>query len=424
MQSEGNTQAEYTRQQLLEKLDILIAPENYLSQEGNEPISDQSILDSCLLQMRQAFPFSYTGIYIPDEDQLEFTLTHFWPSKLDTSILEDIVNRHIEGGTFSLALQQNRAIATTRESLNAPLEVLHVLATRSRVLGMFVGVVEDTNFSPDEIELKLLSIIITNCSGALERNGLAQKIAQHQNNLEQQVEQRTLQLQLAKVQAETANRTKSQFLSTMSHELRTPITAVIGFAGTISKLMKKRPVEEEAMIQAAEHAEVISRSANHLSQLINGILDVSKIEAGKMDVETIQFSAKAAIDEVCAIISPLAEEKKLTFEVNYGYPFPKLIQSDPTKLKQILLNLCSNAIKFTSEGTIRLTAGFNNTASLLICSVADEGMGIPESQFERILQPFKQADGSTSRNFGGTGLGLSISKSFAEMLGGGFTSPV
>ncbi len=208
-----------------------------------------------------------------------------------------------------------------------------------------------------------------------------------------------------------ANQAKSRFLANMSHEIRTPLTAIIGYA--------ESALDADQGMQDRVHAlSVIKRSGHHLLSLINDILDFSKIEADEMDIEHISINPFQIFADVEAIAATHAIQKGLRFEVDYQLPLPSEISSDPVRFKQILLNLCSNAVKFTRDGSVTIGVSYLADSNRLQCSVKDTGIGIAAEQLENIFLPFKQADSSTTRHYGGTGLGLSLSKRLATLLGG------
>jgi signal transduction histidine kinase/CheY-like chemotaxis protein len=217
----------------------------------------------------------------------------------------------------------------------------------------------------------------------------------------------------AKAEAEAATAAKSQFLAHMSHEIRTPLTALIGFA----RLLAARSVSESDRLN---YAMIISRNGEHLLSVINSILDLSKIEAGKLTVEHIDCSPAQILSEVASFMRVRAIEAGLEFSVELESPIPAVIRSDPTRLRQSLLNLVSNAIKFTPRGSVRVIGGFDTKTSppRLSIHVKDTGMGMRREQVDTLFQPFEQLDSSMSRKFGGTGLGLAICKRLARALGG------
>jgi signal transduction histidine kinase/ActR/RegA family two-component response regulator len=216
--------------------------------------------------------------------------------------------------------------------------------------------------------------------------------------------------------AEDANRAKSEFLANMSHEIRTPMTAILGF----SDVLLGRLDDEENLSAAT----TIKRNGDYLLELINDILDLSKIEAGKLEVERITCSPGNVVGDVASLMRVRAEAKGLTLQVEYDGAIPETILCDPTRLRQILINLVGNAIKFTETGSVRLLTRLVQSASQpprLQFDVIDTGIGLTAAQAAKLFQPFTQADSSTTRKFGGTGLGLTISKRLSEVLGGDIT---
>ena len=226
------------------------------------------------------------------------------------------------------------------------------------------------------------------------------------------------ELKVAKKAAETANQSKSEFLANMSHEIRTPMTAILGFADLL--LEENLPPAERK-----EHLDTIRHNGKHLLGLINDILDLSKIESGKMIVEHIACSPTSIVDEVVSLMRPRTIEKKLSLDIEYRGPIPETIQTDPVRLRQILINLLGNAVKFTKSGSVRLLVQMldspNAADPRIDFAVIDTGTGMTPEQLASIFKPFAQADTSTTRSHGGTGLGLAISKRFARMLGGDIT---
>jgi signal transduction histidine kinase/DNA-binding NarL/FixJ family response regulator len=240
-----------------------------------------------------------------------------------------------------------------------------------------------------------------------------------------------LDLQAARDAADAANRAKSQFLANMSHEIRTPISAILGYADLL--------LEPRATVSDRhDHLLALRRSGEHLLTLVNDVLDLSKIEAGKMTAERIDTPLCGVLGGVVSIIRGRAAEKGLTLDVEFAGPVPATLRTDPTRLRQILMNLLSNAVKFTEAGGVRVVARLLDQPSAssrgpkesapthdgaprdarLCFDVIDTGIGLTDAQRRDLFQPFTQADASTTRRFGGTGLGLAISKRLAQLLGG------
>lgn len=220
----------------------------------------------------------------------------------------------------------------------------------------------------------------------------------------------------AKLAAEAANRAKSEFLANMSHEIRTPMTAIIGF----SDLLLGGATSEEA----AEACQIIKRNGEHLLHLINDILDLSKIEAGKHNLDLQACCPRQLVSEVIRTMQVRADAKGLRLSVEFGGDIPLEIKTDPVRLRQILVNLLGNAIKFTEMGSVRVVIQRDREfreGERLRFDIVDTGIGIADEHLAMLFQPFSQADTSARRRFGGTGLGLAISRRLARMLGGGIT---
>lgn len=218
------------------------------------------------------------------------------------------------------------------------------------------------------------------------------------------------ELILARNVAESAAKAKSEFLSTISHEIRSPMTAVIGYAD----LLMEPAVPED---QRRDHVSRIRRAGEHLLGVINDLLDASKIEAGAMKVENVPCSVRQIIDDVRGMVEAKAKAANLSLVFEVGGSVPGMIASDPLRLRQILVNLVSNAVKFTSQGSVAVRVDLADESTLR-ARVEDTGIGMSPEQVDKLFKAFTQADSSTSRRFGGTGLGLTISRNLARLMGG------
>jgi signal transduction histidine kinase/ActR/RegA family two-component response regulator len=218
-------------------------------------------------------------------------------------------------------------------------------------------------------------------------------------------------LNAAKEEAERANQAKSAFLANMSHEIRSPLGAILGFADLMAS-------PETSRDEIETYANVVVRNSQHLLRIIDDILDLSKVEAGKVEIENIPFSIAELLTDFSSLLGLKARDKGITFTTKALNPIPEVIIADPTRLRQILSNVVGDALKFTEQGSVEMTVAYRK--GLLEFKVTDTGIGLTTEQASKLFQPFQQADASVTRKFGGTGLGLVLTRALAQAMGGDF----
>ncbi|MBF0416691.1 MAG: response regulator [Magnetococcales bacterium] len=343
---------------------------------------------------------SSLALYLYDETTPSFNLVAQLPPRTDMLAVWSCPNASMECTTCLIALQEfNREMDVCGAGLHGKIDFCQPFHSDSQLLGAMRLIFSEKDvFSVFEHSIfasigKVLSYII----------------------IRARIDQA---LQESQERAEAANRAKSEFLANMSHEIRSPLNAIIG----MTDLVLSTPLSREEMLV---NLEIVRSSSHALLDLINGILDLSKIEAGHFQLESLTFDLLGQLEGACEMLAIKAHQKGLSLYTHIPPDLPRSLTGDPLRLKQIIINLINNAIKFTSAGEIVLTvepvAGHDATGDpqqYLHFSVSDTGIGIPEEMQRKIFQSFVQADGSIARKFGGTGLGLTISRHLVEMMGG------
>jgi len=447
------------------------------------------ILALSLGHLKRLTRFDRMAFFRVDDDTSEFLLAQVDPADARERMRRE-VDEQIDNGNFAWAVRQNRpvVVATGRKGKTM---ILHVLATRSRVRGMFAGILADEAQAVNESVLYPLSIILQNTANALEGAALYELLTQKNQALEAKVSERTrdLEAQAEKLRAEISRRAgteeslqartrdleeqaeqlkaeiasrkeaenalvertrdleaqteklkeeiayrrlaeeslevareeavagarlKSDFIANVSHEFRTPLNAILGY-GEILKF----EAEKLSRPDLVEDLKSIETAGRHLLGLINDILDFSKLQAGKIELRHETFSVETLVEDVMTTIRPLARRNDNRIEVRYAEP-PGTMTADPARVRQVLLNLLSNANKFTEDGevTLEICRRQIGEADWMQFTVRDTGIGIAPEKILTLFQEFTQGEATTTRKYGGTGLGLAISHRLCQMLGG------
>ncbi|MCP4678871.1 MAG: response regulator [Deltaproteobacteria bacterium] len=419
--------------------DTLTYVNTTLGSEINSHDGPEAVFAAVKPCFRRVAAFQTLAFLTVDEETADFDICECEPIG-DADLLRPEIDHAIDEGTFAWTLYQNRPVFLASRKPGKTV-TLHVITTRRRIFGMFVGVLEGEDQTILDIAQKLFTMLMVNMASTMESLDNHQKLSRYSNHLEEltqsldtKVKERTGELQEASNSllqeidvrietekdlrdarnlAEAAGVAKSEFLANMSHEIRTPMNGVIGVLGLLAKTAldgKQR-----------NYVQIAQSSGQILLGLINNILDFSKFEMGKVELETIDFNLRVLLDDFAEMMAIKAQEKNLEIVYTASPEVPALLQGDPVRLRQVLLNLTGNALKFTREGEIIVRVSLEsetNEEVVVRYSVKDTGIGIAIDQQDYLFQQFTQVDASTTRKYGGAGLGLAISKQLAEAMGG------
>jgi two-component system, sensor histidine kinase and response regulator len=384
------------------------------------------LLHEATQKFEKIIPMQACAIYLVDERTSEFK-----PALCEPHTCYDLVATQvefmIEEGLFAWAMRERRGIFTT-SSDHVHNFLVHIIANHSRVQGMFIGLLQPGHVSVPDTSLILLSITLLNLANVMESMQLYQWVKNQNVILEEKVVERTLKLDRSRQEleqaminlekmareADAANKAKSRFLANMSHEIRTPVNGIIGCA----ELMLKSDDPE----YSRSLARISLNESEHLLHLINNVLDYSKIEAGKIDLEKKNFDLEELLHSVLDGLKIQAQNKGLELSLKITGNPGLAVVGDVLRLRQVLINLVNNAIKFTHQGSVTLALAYvgrsDPESETLKFSVIDTGIGIPENRQEAIFKRFTQVDQSTTRRYGGTGLGTAIAYQLVTLMGG------
>lgn len=394
-----------------ESLDVVASLSRTLCDIPMIEVNAERILFETGIAMQRLVEFEAVAFVMCDDDGMGFDVSHCWPEEARDSMVGE-VDQQIEQQVFAWVLRQNRSVIVPTFQAEGTL-MMHVLATESRLLGMFIGRFVEVDREIPAASQKLATIVLLHCASVLESRRLQGQLNELNRHLEETVEERTRELRTSERLAQSASRAKSEFLANMSHELRTPMNGILGMARILG--------ETELTGEQFEILGTIIGSSSGLLAIMNDVLEYARLDSGNAELSIAAMDLSSVAQGVLDLISAQAKNSGVELRFNYCEEMPRRFFGDASRIRQVLLNLLGNAIKFTRDGYIELRIERESTDAghtRIRISVEDTGMGISEEGLERIFEHFSQVDTSSTREFGGTGLGLAITQRLVGLMGG------